>query len=718
MDQPFTAASHHDILALLIQIAVLLLAARLLGELALRLKQPSVVGEILAGILLGPSLLGGFVPAIQAWIIPQTPEQGYLLETISLLGVMFLLLITGLEIDLALIRRQARSAVGIAIGGLSFTLSIGFLLGHFIPDDLLVNPDQRVVFALFLATALAISALPVIAKVLVELKLTRRDAGQTIIAAAMIDDTTGWILLSIVAGLASGAAVNLGAIGQSLGNMLLFLAVSFTAGRWLVKRALNFVYSEVTSRDRILSLVVILMFAWGALSQALHLEAMLGAFVVGILFGLMPVLDIETIHKLESVAFGVFSPVFFAVAGLKVSIRSLLEPRLIGLTLLLIGVAVFCKIVGVYLGSRLIGKAGHWTALFYGSGLNARGSMGIIVASIGLSLNIVTQDMFSMIVVMAVVTSLMAPAALRWTLKHMQPDEQEMERLRREELNRENVIASARRVLLPVRYRDPGIDGAVQTVEAQILERLGANKSLSITLFNVAKPGEQQRNLQFLNRLAENFGQHELSKRLVAGDRAGDLILDEARKGYDLLVLGASDKNAASSEALFTPLVDYVIRLAPSITLLVHGRRVQPGWNPKRILVPTNGSQASKRAAEVAFALAVDGDEQVIFLNVVEAEDDDPASPSYRRLQRQLTIAHQIVDDLQKIGSAYNVYTAGEVHIHRDPETVILETAGAQQVDLIILGTSVHAATDHLYLGPRVERVLSSAPCPVIVVNS
>ena len=147
----FTAASHHDVLNLLVQIAVLLAAARTGGEIARRLNQPSVVGEIMAGIVLGLSLLGGFIPLIEQWVIPSPGVPGYLLEVISLMGAMFLLLITGMETDLALIRRHARSAVGVSLGGIVVPFLTGFILGLYLPDRLLADPGQRLVFALFIA---------------------------------------------------------------------------------------------------------------------------------------------------------------------------------------------------------------------------------------------------------------------------------------------------------------------------------------------------------------------------------------------------------------------------------------------------------------------------------------------------------------------------------------------------------------------------------------
>jgi Kef-type K+ transport system membrane component KefB len=264
---PFTAAPHHDVFMLLVQVGVLLLAARTLGELAQRLGQPAVVGEILAGIVLGPSLLSGLFPVLGEWILPQNVVQGHLLELVSMIGAIFLLLITGLETDLALIKRHARTAIGVSGGGILVTFASGFLLGQYMPDFLLADTEERLVFSLFVATAMSISAIPVIAKVLMDLNLMRRDIGQTIIAAGMSDDTIGWILLSIVAGLAAGDVVTAGTVAQTVGSVLGFLVLSFTAGRWLVKKVLDYVQDEVISADRLVTLVVVMTFLWGAISQ-------------------------------------------------------------------------------------------------------------------------------------------------------------------------------------------------------------------------------------------------------------------------------------------------------------------------------------------------------------------------------------------------------------------------------------------------------------------
>ncbi|GAB4526985.1 MAG: cation:proton antiporter [Anaerolineae bacterium] len=710
MESVFTAASHHDILVLMVQLTILLLSARLLGEVAQRLNQPSVVGEILAGILLGPSLLSGIFPIVNEWIVPHTPVQGYLLELVGLIGVMFLLLITGIETDLVLIQRQARSAISVAIGGLILPLLMGFGLGQVIPDDLLVNTDDRFVFSLFLAIAMSISAIPVVAKVLMDLNLTRRNAGQTILAAAMIDDTTGWIMLSIVVALASGAAITAGSVLMAMLRVLGFLAISFTVGYWLVKRLLYFTQDEIRSRDKVLTLVMVLAFAWGAVAQALNLEAILGAFVVGILFSQMPRLNTEVVHQLESMALGVFAPIFFAIAGLKVDIISLLQPDLLVVMVAVVVVATVCKVAGVYLGARLLGGQDHWSALFFGAGLNARGSMEIIIATIGLSLGILSQEMFSIIVVMAVATSLMAPAALRWALSHMETDAEEAARLEMEALNKQSLVANLRRVMIPVRVREFD-NSATHMLEARLLEQISRHANIEITLLTVATAGDAAQCGEYLNRLSAHFPQKGLQRKVLTHISPSQAILEEAHKGYDLIILGATEKRP-EADTLFSTMVDTIVRLAPCPVLVVHAAELPETWQPKRILVPTTGATSGRAAAQVAFAIA-DADTEVVILNVVQ-ESSSVASEHITRRAR--SISEEIVRELSDLGRVLGVQSNGIVRRAADVEGAILGLG--EDADLIVLGTSVRPASERLYLGRKVEHILMHSTVPVLIVNA
>jgi nucleotide-binding universal stress UspA family protein len=379
-------------------------------------------------------------------------------------------------------------------------------------------------------------------------------------------------------------------------------------------------------------------------------------------------------------------------------------------------VATTCKVVGVYIGARYLGKRDHWTALFFGAGLNARGSMEIIVATVGLSLGVLTQEMFSIIVVMAVTTSLMAPFILRWTVEHITPDAEEVERLRREALNEQSLLANVRRVLLPVRVRENASPS--QLIEARLLENLNARRDLSLTLMTISSAEDRAKSGAFLEQLSGIFSAQAVTRKVVVGSDPGSLILDEAKKDYDLIILGATE-GRTSSEVLFTPLVDYLMRLSPCPTMLVQGQHVQSDWQPKRILVPSNGSMASRHAAETAFALAKEDETAVIILQVVEENYSDYLlDASGTLVARQIESARNSMEKLRELGQLQGMASIAEVQVGSTPESVILEAVRERKVDLIILGTGIRAGSDRLYMGPRVERILSNAPCPVIVVNS
>ncbi len=717
MNLMLLASTHNDILFLLVQIFVLLLFARTGGELFKRMGQPSVVGEILAGIILGPSLIGS-IPLFSEWIIENNSYGTNLIEVISLIGAMLLLLITGLETDLELIKHHSRRAFGTAIGGLIVPLFLGFIFCFFIPDNLLVDPSKRLIFSLFVATAISVSAIPVIAKVLIDLKLIRRDIGQIIIAAGMIDDTVAWILLSIVLGLIELGVVTTQNVFISIGKVLAFISISFFIGKWIAAKTATFAQNSIQSEYKFLTILILFSFGFGAIAHSLKLESVLGAFVAGIIFSRVPAIPRESFDRLESITFGFFAPVFFAFAGLKVRLEPLLNPELLIIGLGFIVVATSSKIFGAYAGARIFGKTDHWTSLSFGAGLNARGAIQIIIATVGLSFGIISDEIFSLIVIMAVVTSLMTPFMLRWTLKHVIPEAAELKRLQQEERLRDNILYRFHRVLLPVRMREISHATPAKIIEAKIIERLAKKISLNVTLFTISDRNNKAESLNFLNILGSFFKKISINKKVMESKNTLECILDEVRKDYDLLIVGATERKKESA-TLFNPIVDNLVRLSPCTSIVVQSSGIYENWSPSRILVPSNGSTASKRAAEVAFGIAYENDDQVHILNIIENKFEHSTLDVEGSLkERRLTFAHQTVDKLKKLGESLGVNTFTEIEIAEDPETAILKTSSDLNIDLIILGTEVRPGSDKLYLGPRVERILNNATCPVLIVNS
>lgn len=399
---------------LFLQLAILLATARFLGEIARRFGWPAVVGELVGGILLGPSVAGALFPQLKTTLFPTLDTPGDPMAVAAWLGVIFLVFLTGIETDVQLIRRKGRQAILISLGGIIVPFSSGYLLGLALPLQFLVHPEQRMVFALFVATAMSISAIPVIARVLMELKLIKTHVGQLILSAAMIDDTIGWILLGVVAHLAT-----VGTFEPMLPIRLLLIAVgvlvlSLVVGVPLLRSALKRLERAKLLEPTYLSICGVLIFLGSAVTMGLGLEAILGSFVAGLVLREAAPHHVHLTRGMEETTRLVLAPIFFAAAGLKVDLFRFAHPSTIAWAGAVLAIACIGKFGGAFLGSKLAGLR-SWEGIAMGAGLNARGAMEIIVATTGLKLGILTIDMYSIIVFVAVATSLMAPPLLRWS---------------------------------------------------------------------------------------------------------------------------------------------------------------------------------------------------------------------------------------------------------------------------------------------------------------
>jgi Kef-type K+ transport system membrane component KefB/nucleotide-binding universal stress UspA family protein len=722
---------HHELLIILMQLSLLLLVSRTAGEVMQRINLPPVVGELLAGVLLGPSILGALWPSLQHQIFPRDQTQANLLSVISWLGVLFLLIVTGLETDLNLIIRKGRTALMISMGGIVIPFITGLGLGYFLPDSFLVDPSKRLVFTLFIATAMSISAVPVIAKVLMDLNLIRRDIGQITLAAGMTDDTIGWILLSVVAGLATSGTINVRSVLGSVLGAVLFLAFAFTVGRTLMIQVLRWVDDRVGGPTASLSAVLVIGLAASALTHSLGIEAALGAFVTGILAGQAPRFSREAGRTLELITVSFLAPIFFAAAGLKVDLLQLLTPRIFFVGLIVLAIACIGKFTGAYIGSRLSGLS-HWEGLALGSGMNARGAMEIIVATIGLSLGVLNQQMYSIIVMVAIVTSLMAPPLLRWTLAQVEIGEEEAKRLAKETMAQESFVKNIRRVLMPTR------GGINVQLAAQLVSHLAHQNPVEVTaLYAITKhrrsDGKKNSEETRSNSTAQSAisavaneillpQDQRLNSKIIEGDSAVAVILKEARRGYDLLILGATDRRMAGS--LFNVLVDKVIQDAPCPTMIVKSSLgFESGATAplicqrlSHILVPTSGTEPSRYAIEVASSIAAQTGALLTLLHVVNQPQHEFFLFEEQNHSAALELGRQILDRQTSIARQLGARVQSRI-LEGLPEREILNFAVADQVDLIVLGTSVRMVTGRVFFGHRVDAILNKATCPVALVS-
>src|ERR1700751_3300299 len=355
------------------QLALLLLVGRLMGELAQRIGQPSVMGQLIGGLLLGPSFFGLLWPSMQHAIFPADPVQKSMLDAVSELGVLMLLLLTGMETDLQLVRRVGGAAIAVAIAGVAIPFACGFALGEFLPAEFLPKPDARLVTSIFLGTALSISSVKIVAMVIREMNFMRRDLGQIIIASAILEDTIGWVIMAIAFGLPAAGTTDVGAVGRAVAGTGLFLLASFTVGRRIVFRLIRWANDNFKSDFPVITTILIIMAAMALTTQLIGVNTVLGAFVAGILIGESPILTRHIDEELRGLIVALFMPVFFGLSGLNVDLTILRSPGLALLAVGLIMIASVGKFLGAFIGGT-IGGLSRAESLALGCGMNARGS--------------------------------------------------------------------------------------------------------------------------------------------------------------------------------------------------------------------------------------------------------------------------------------------------------------------------------------------------------
>lgn len=408
---PLPPLDEHSLFVFWCQLLVVLGVARGGGYLARRIGTPRVIGELLAGVALGPSFLGLFWPAGFDWLFPANERQAGLLLGLAWIGIVFLLGITGAEIDASTLRRQGRAATTATIGSLVVPLLFGALMGSQLPGSFL-GGSTRTVFVLFFAVAFAISSLPVAARILSDLGLMNRPIAHLALGVATVNDIVGWLLLGVVVGIAESGTFDIGPLGVAV---LVVLSTSWVVLRY-GPRALDQIADELARRRggqaAEISLLTLAVVAIGMVTHAAGLEVVIGAFIAGIAIGGSRLRSGDGFRSLEAVTHGIFAPLFFAVAGIRVDLTELADASVATWAVMVTLTASVSKLAGSYAGGRL-GRLTPRDSLGLGASLNARGALEIVVATVGLSLDVIGPTAYTVIVVMALATTALTGPMLR-----------------------------------------------------------------------------------------------------------------------------------------------------------------------------------------------------------------------------------------------------------------------------------------------------------------
>lgn len=703
---PTKPLADEKVMLFLIEIAILLTAAVVSGEVLARMGQPAVIGQLLAGIILGPSVLGAIFPQAYSQIFPIEHTQQYLIDIISWLGVIFLLMLTGTETDIALIKKQSKVAIATAMGATILPLAAGFLVSYLLPEDMLVLPNQRLVLGAFLGTVFSVSSVTVIAKILLEMKLLRRNIGQAILASALVQDLSGCVLLALVAAIAGSGGGPLSLIKMPIG-IALFALIGATIGRRVVLDLFRWVQDRSHVDYAAISLVVILLMLSAAITQFIGVNVILGAFAVGVLLAQSPLVGEKVLHPLEAVTMGIFAPVFFAAAGLHVNLTLLRDPKLLGIAIAVTLIACLAKILGGYAGGIAV-KMGRWESLSVAFGTNARGAMGLIVGILGFSLGILTVNLFTVIVLMSLVSTAIAPFLLRYSLPKITATSDEIERLEREEKQSKSFVKRIHRLLLPVKQ------GSRKHLSSRLVAALGQQHAIEATAMTVySESGDSEEFVSKTLATSSKEGNVTLVNRSLQSNQPAVEILKEAKLNYDLIVLEST--RAPSHSSVFSPIIDEVAKSSPCPLLIVRESAEKPDWNIKKILVPTTGRWQTGKAAELAVLLAKNFDATVTSLFVIEQKNI-----SYKSLLEDLdennVVAKNIVEQVTAIANAFEVEADSIVKVADNPTEEILRVVKEQNIDLVVLGARVRPSA-RLFLGNTVRVLVEKLPCNLAILS-
>ena len=700
-----TPLDEHQLLVFWTQLLVLVAVARLFGAFMRRINLPSVIGQLAAGIIVGPSIFGRIWPSGFEWFLPHEEISSGALLAVSWLGVALLLVTAGFETDLGLIRSLGRAAALVTGFSLVVPLIGGLLVGVSLPDTFVGDEADRVVFALFVAAALAVSALAVIAKILSELGLMRRDFGQITVAAGMANDVIGWVMLAIFASFAASGAVSLRVVLETVIGLVLFLTFAMTLGQRLVDLALRWVRRDGANIAGAMTVVVMTMLIYGVATQALGIEAVLGAFVAGVVLHRSRFGQPEVLHHIESLTTSLLAPIFFATAGMRVDL-GLLGGEALSWLLVVLAVAIGAKFAGAFVGARLAGQSRRAAAAL-GAGLNARGALEIVIASVGLSLGVFSETAYTVIVIVPLVTSVFAAVSLRGVVRGWRGSADERERLDREQALNRNLVVKSSRILLPTRGQPASIAAAQLVHFAWPIEA-------PTTLVSVSASGERPD----VSVLEAVLNERQVDHRSVNAADAASAIAAESRLGYGLVAVGVATRHEGQ---LYSPMVDEILLNATIPVLIVRRARGLERPLPAafgRVVVPVTGTRSSSAAQEVAFSISAQLGTEVLLTHVLNRKTLVPRVLKLRSTETdpREVIAKELMDLATDRAVEAGIWPRTSIRSSTDIPTALVSAAREEDCDLVVLGAQLRSVDGRPFLGHTVEMVLEQCDANVAVV--
>ncbi len=399
---------------LLVQLFVLLATAKILGAICHARGIPALAGEILAGILLGPTILGRLSPVLYHNLFPPEVIQFAMLDTVSWIGVLFLLLSTGFEVNISTVWKQSTAALSIGVVGVVVPIVVGCMVFYWLPAEYWGENANHLTFTLFLATAASITAISIVAKLLHDMNILKSDVGSASLAACAVNDVLGWVVFTMVLALIAKTGAGLWALPGVLVGIILFGAFCITIGSRSVGTLMAMINkSDLPQPGTMLSFMACLGLLCGAITDWIGIHAILGFFLAGIMAGNTSEISEHARSTLSQTIHAIFVPLFFASIGVKVDFLGGAE---LPVLILFTGVAIGGKFIGAWSGARMAKLSGP-DALSVGIVFTPGGAMEIIIGMLALELKLITEGVFVAIVFAALLSSIAVGPLLAWSIR-------------------------------------------------------------------------------------------------------------------------------------------------------------------------------------------------------------------------------------------------------------------------------------------------------------
>lgn len=521
----------HPLSILLLQIITIIIVARIFGFLFRKIGQPKVIGEILAGIVLGPSLIGTFFPEISVFLFPEGSFAN--LQFLSQIGLILFMFIIGMELDTDVVKTKAHDAVVVSHASIIFPFILGMILSLFLYHDFAPANVTYVSFALFMGIAMSITAFPVLARILQERNLTKTKLGSLALTCAAVDDITAWCVLATIIAIvkAGSVAASLYTFGLAISYVLVML--------FLVRPGLQRIGSIYASKEilskTVIAVVFLVLLLSAYIAEVVGIHALFGAFLAGVI--MPPNINFKKLmaEKIEDVSVVLLLPLFFVFTGLRTQIGLLNDVNLWVVCLIIIGVAVLGKFGGGAISARYVGQS--WkNALSLGTLMNTRGLMELVVLNIGFDLGILSNEVFAMMVIMALSTTMMTGPSLD-LINRFFPKDDDLSIIKKPEHGK---------ILISF---GPAEMGAKLISLASLLSSKASGNKVKVTALHITPSSEidpeqaaryEEESFMMVKEKAEELGV-TLETKYRATEEVGREIINTSREGeHNLLLVGAA----------------------------------------------------------------------------------------------------------------------------------------------------------------------------------